>query len=200
MTRPPRKSSRKPPKRTPSSPTWKGAACNDRFGHAGVSSTAGAGAGFDPSIFADFGDIFGGLGDIFGFGDILGGGRRRAALSAVQTCGTTSRSRSKNRHAAPRRRFRFHARKPAKAAMGPELRPVQLRPCARSVTARGRCATSRDLHRRSNVSSMPRERPSRHETLPHLPRHRPRQSEAKITVKIPAGIRDRAAAAASGRR
>jgi molecular chaperone DnaJ len=49
----------------------------DRFGHAGVSSTAGAGAGFDPSIFADFGDIFGGLGDIFGFGDILGGGRRR---------------------------------------------------------------------------------------------------------------------------
>jgi molecular chaperone DnaJ len=47
----------------------------DRFGHQGVS--AGAGAGFDPTIFADFGDILGGLGDIFGFGDILGGGRRR---------------------------------------------------------------------------------------------------------------------------
>jgi molecular chaperone DnaJ len=48
----------------------------DRFGHAGVSG-AGAGAGFDPTIFADFGDIFSGLGDMFGFGDIFGGGRRR---------------------------------------------------------------------------------------------------------------------------
>jgi len=49
----------------------------DRFGHAGVSSAAGAGAGFDPTIFADFGDILGGLGDIFGFGDLFGGARRR---------------------------------------------------------------------------------------------------------------------------
>jgi molecular chaperone DnaJ len=47
----------------------------DRFGHAGVSSAAGAG-GIDPTIFADFGDIFGGLRDILGFGDIFGGGRR----------------------------------------------------------------------------------------------------------------------------
>ena len=36
----------------------------DRFGHAGV----GASQGFDPSSFAGFEDIFGGLGDIFGFG------------------------------------------------------------------------------------------------------------------------------------
>lgn len=44
----------------------------DRFGHQGV---AGAGAGgFDPSVFSDFSDI---LGDIFGFGDAFGGGRRR---------------------------------------------------------------------------------------------------------------------------
>src|SRR5262245_20209693 len=49
----------------------------DRFGHAGVSSAAGAGAGFDPSVFTGFEDILGGLGDIFGFGDIFGGGRRR---------------------------------------------------------------------------------------------------------------------------
>ena len=47
----------------------------DRFGHAGVS---GAGAqGFDPTIFADFGDVLGGMGDFFGFGDLFGGGRRR---------------------------------------------------------------------------------------------------------------------------
>jgi molecular chaperone DnaJ len=49
----------------------------DRFGHAGVRGAAGAGAGFDPTIFADFSDIFGGLGDFFGFGDLFGGGRRR---------------------------------------------------------------------------------------------------------------------------
>ncbi len=47
----------------------------DRFGHAGVSG--GAAGGVDPTIFADFQDIFGGLGDIFGFGDVFGGGRRR---------------------------------------------------------------------------------------------------------------------------
>jgi molecular chaperone DnaJ len=49
----------------------------DRFGHAGVAG-AGAGAGgFDPTIFADFSDIFSGLGDAFGFGDIFGQRRRR---------------------------------------------------------------------------------------------------------------------------
>ncbi len=40
----------------------------DRFGHDGVSSQAGA--GFDPSTFAGFEDIFGGI-----FGDFFGGGR-----------------------------------------------------------------------------------------------------------------------------
>ena len=43
----------------------------DRFGHAGV---GGGTQGFDPSQFTGFEDIFGGLGDIFGFG----GGSRRA--------------------------------------------------------------------------------------------------------------------------
>ena len=47
----------------------------DRFGHAGVAAPAAG--GFDPTMFAGFEDIFGGLGDIFGFGDIFGGRRRR---------------------------------------------------------------------------------------------------------------------------
>jgi molecular chaperone DnaJ len=49
----------------------------DAYGHAGLGSSAGA--GFDPSIFSDFGDI---LGDFFGFGDMFGrrrGGPRRGA-------------------------------------------------------------------------------------------------------------------------
>jgi molecular chaperone DnaJ len=49
----------------------------DRLGFAGVRGAAGAGAGFDPTIFADFSDIFGGLGDLFGFGDLFGAARRR---------------------------------------------------------------------------------------------------------------------------
>jgi molecular chaperone DnaJ len=50
----------------------------DAYGHAGVGGAAGA--GFDPTIFADFGDI---LGDFFGFGDAFGrrrGPRRGADL------------------------------------------------------------------------------------------------------------------------
>src|SRR5207247_7212805 len=46
-------------------------AAYDRFGHAAVGSGAGP-AGFDPSVFADFSDIFN---DLFGFGDMFGGGR-----------------------------------------------------------------------------------------------------------------------------
>jgi molecular chaperone DnaJ len=49
----------------------------DRFGHAGVGSAAGSG-GFDPSVFAEFGDFADILGNMFGFGDLFsGGGRRR---------------------------------------------------------------------------------------------------------------------------
>ena len=47
----------------------------DAYGHAGL----GGAGGFDPTIFADFGDI---LGDLFGFGDVFGrrrGGPRRGA-------------------------------------------------------------------------------------------------------------------------
>ncbi|MEO8521605.1 MAG: molecular chaperone DnaJ [Acidobacteriota bacterium] len=47
----------------------------DRFGHAGVSGSGGAGV--DPTIFNDFSDIFSGLGDVFGLGDIFGQRRRR---------------------------------------------------------------------------------------------------------------------------
>ena len=48
----------------------------DRFGHAGLGGAATS--GFDPNAFTGFEDILGGLGDIFGFSDVFGGGRRRA--------------------------------------------------------------------------------------------------------------------------
>jgi len=45
----------------------------DRFGHAGLGGAATG--GFDPTVFTGFEDILGGLGDLFGLGDL--GGRRR---------------------------------------------------------------------------------------------------------------------------
>jgi molecular chaperone DnaJ len=52
----------------------------DRLGHAGVSSGAGAGWGGAPG-FTNLEDI---LGDLFGFGDVFGGGRSGARRSAGQ--------------------------------------------------------------------------------------------------------------------
>ena len=46
----------------------------DRFGHAGVGSAAGGGAGFDPTIFSEFGD----------FADILGNSIARRAMGRAQ--------------------------------------------------------------------------------------------------------------------
>jgi molecular chaperone DnaJ len=55
-------------------------AAYDRYGHQAVNGAAGAG-GFDESQFADFGDI---LGDLFGFGDIFGGGGGRGRRTRQQ--------------------------------------------------------------------------------------------------------------------
>ncbi|MGI8743248.1 MAG: molecular chaperone DnaJ [Bryobacteraceae bacterium] len=49
-------------------------AAYDRYGHQGVQGNGG----FDPSAFTDFGDI---LGDLFGLGDMFGGGGRRRTRS-----------------------------------------------------------------------------------------------------------------------
>ena len=54
----------------------------DRFGHAGVNGAAGQGfGGFDATTFTDFQDIFG---DIFGFGDLFGGGQGGRRRSRAQ--------------------------------------------------------------------------------------------------------------------
>jgi molecular chaperone DnaJ len=53
-------------------------AAYDRYGHKGLQGL-GANQGFDPSAFTDFSDI---LGDLFGMGDLFGGGQRRSRTSA----------------------------------------------------------------------------------------------------------------------
>jgi molecular chaperone DnaJ len=51
-------------------------AAYDRYGHAGLGGGSGQSAGFDPTVFQDFSDIFG---EFFGFGD-SGSGRRRSRV------------------------------------------------------------------------------------------------------------------------
>jgi molecular chaperone DnaJ len=52
-------------------------AAYDRYGHRGLQGAASQ--GFDPSAFTDFSDI---LGDLFGMGDLFGGGGRRTRSQA----------------------------------------------------------------------------------------------------------------------
>ena len=52
----------------------------DTYGHAGLSG-AGAGTGFDHTVFQDFHDIFG---DFFGFEDLFGGGGSRRSRGRAQ--------------------------------------------------------------------------------------------------------------------
>jgi len=53
-------------------------AAYDRYGHKGLQGL-GANQGFDPNAFTDFSDI---LGDLFGMGDLFGGGQRRSRTQA----------------------------------------------------------------------------------------------------------------------
>ncbi len=46
----------------------------DQYGHAGVGNNSGPGVDFNSAVFTDFSDLFG---DLFGFGDMFGGGGRR---------------------------------------------------------------------------------------------------------------------------
>ena len=53
----------------------------DRYGHAGLSNS-GMDSGVNSSVFVDFHDI---LGDLFGFEDLLGGGKRRGGRTRPDT-------------------------------------------------------------------------------------------------------------------
>jgi len=60
----------------------------DRFGHAGVSSSAGGAGGWGAPGFGGIEDI---LGDLFGFGDVFGGGSRAGSRRAAAQRGADLR-------------------------------------------------------------------------------------------------------------
>ena len=155
----------------------------DRFGHAGV---GGGAQGFDPSQFTGFEDIFGGLGDIFGFG---GGGRRSGpqrgadlrydleikfeqAAKGVETHIQIPRHETCEKLQRQRRRARHHA---GDVPAVPGHRPAAL--------------SAGILHGRAHLRPVPRRRQGDHQAVPGLQRRRHRvEQQRKLTVKIPAGI------------
>jgi molecular chaperone DnaJ len=154
----------------------------DRFGHAGLSSQAGA--GFDPSTFAGFEDIFGGI-----FGDFFGGGRRggpergsdlrydleisfEQSAKGVETAIQIPRLE-------PARRATVRAPPPAAV---PHLPAVPGR--GQQRFQQGFFTVARTCPR------CRRDGPHHHEALRHVQRGGPDDEGAPAHVKIPAGIAD----------
>src|SRR5258708_7114815 len=109
----------------------------DTYGHAGLGGAGGA--GFDPSVFADFSDI---LGDFFGFADVFGrrrGGPRRGADLRYNLEISFEEAAS-----APRPTSRSPARTPAPPAGAAERPRAPSPPPAPPAGGRARSRSSRD--------------------------------------------------------
>ena len=155
----------------------------DAYGHAGVGGAAGA--GFDPTIFADFGDI---LGDFFGFGDAFG--RRRAARAAAPTCATTSTSASRRRPSAPRRRSRSPAPRRCETCSGSGRRAGHRARHLPHLRRRGPGHLPAGLLQRgAHLRPLPRQRADRGQALPAPAAARASVAvERTLQIKIPAGV------------
>ena len=156
----------------------------DRFGHAGVSSQAGA--GFDPSTFAGFEDIFGGI-----FGDFFGGGRRggpeRGSDLRYDLEITFEESakgvETTDRDSAPRN-VRDVPRLGRRAGQQPDDVSAVSGPRAAAIPAG-------ILHRRAHVLALPGIGPRHREAVRDVQGRRAHDArQRKLTVKIPAGIAD----------
>ena len=155
----------------------------DRFGHAGVSSQAGA--GFDPSTFAGFEDIFGGI-----FGDFFGGGRRggpergsdlrydleitfEESARGVETTVDIPRLET------------------CETCTAPAPPPAAARRPARNVRAAGNSDSSRGSSPSRAPARAARDRAaSSRSRAPPAKARGARRKQRKLTVKIPAGIAD----------
>ncbi len=115
---------------------------DDRFGHAGVKQSGQP--GFDPSTFADFGDILGGLGDIFGFGDIFGGGRRRGGPQRGSDLRYDLEIAFKEAAKGTETTIQVPREETCTTCNGPARRRVTARKPVRSAAGRVSCAISRD--------------------------------------------------------
>ena len=139
---------------------------------------SGRRAGLRPvAASPSFDDIFGSLGDIFGFG---GGGRRGRARSAAPIFATTSRSSSSSRPRASKRPSRFRGTRRCETCKGSRRRARHLADDVSAVPRHRPAALSAGvLHRRADVRPMPRRRQGDHQAVPDLPRRRHHRADAQ---------------------
>ncbi len=158
-------------------------------------------AGFDPTIFADFSDIFSGLGDVFGFGDIFGGRRRRGGPQRGADLRydleiTFEESATRRRDDDP-----DSARGDLRDLHGIRRRARHDRRNLRAVPRLRSAALPAGLpHRRAAVSELPRHRQDDRQAVPELPRRRPHRPRAQADGQDPRGHRHRSAPAPLRRR
>ena len=145
--------------------------------------------GFDPTIFADFSDIFSGLGDVFGFGDIFGQRRRRGGPQRgadlrydLEISFEESATGTETTIQIPREET-CETCKGSGAAEGTSRRDVQSVPRHRSASV-----SAGIPDRRAAVRELSRHRQDDCEAVSDLPRRGRVGRERKLTVKIPAGI------------
>ena len=193
--------SRKRPRRTPCSPTPRSAASTTASATPASARRPARAGGFDPSVFSEFGDFADILGNMFGFGDLFGGGRRRGGpqrgadlrydleitfeesargtettiqiprQEACETCNGTG--------AAP---GSTPTHLPAVPRPGPGPLPAGL------------------LHRRPHVPAVPRHGQDHHQAVRDLPRRRARDARAQDHGQDSRRHRHGPAAAAARRR
>jgi molecular chaperone DnaJ len=160
-------------------------AAYDRFGHAAAAGAAGA-QDFDPTVFADFGDILGGLGDIFGFGDALGGRRRggpqRGSDLRYDLEISEEAARHRDRHQVPRLETCVTCRGTGAASGTSPTTCPQCRGTGQIRRQQGFFTiahTCRQCHGTGRVIQKP---------CPTCRAATQVQQDRKLTVKIPAGI------------
>ncbi len=163
----------------------------DRFGHAGVKSAAG-GAGFDPSVFSEFGDFADILGGMFGFGDLFGGGRRRGGPQRGADLRYDLEISFEESAKGTETTIQIPRQETCETCSGSGARQGIVAERVLAVPrARAGPVPAGLLHGRSYLSPVPRA-PARSITKPcQTCRGAGRVShDRKLTVKIPAGIAD----------
>ena len=172
----------------------------DRFGHAGVSSARRAAPGSIRRSSAASSDIFGILGNMFGFGDLFGGGRRRGGPQRGADLRydleiTFEESATRRRDDASR----FHGRKTATPARDPARRPGS------TPTVCPQCRGQGQVRFQQGFFTVARTCPqcrgtgrSHHEALHDLPRRRPRHARTQDHRQDSRRDCDRPAAPAAG--
>ena len=102
-----------------------------------------------------------------------------AARRAAPTCASISKSRSRSRTAAPRRRFRFRATRQCETCKGSGRGAGHVARNLSAVPRHRPAALPAGLpRRRADVRPVRRRGPDRHDTVPDVPRHRPRHQRS----------------------